>query len=400
MKLRSISSVKNLKGLRVLVRADFNVPLAQGQPGEGEDWRLMKTLPTIELLVKRGARVVLASHLGRPKKKAASFKLDPVARRLSKLLGRKVAKLPDCVGPKVVKAVAKTKNGDVVLLENLRFHAGEEKNDAKFAKRLAEPADIYVNDAFAACHRKAASLVAVTKHLPSYAGLLLQAEVGALERLLEKPARPYIVVMGGAKVSTKLGVIERLLGIADLVLVGGALANPFFKILGYGIGSSLTSKEDEGAARKLLKSEHIRKLWLPADMVVGNPKRPSARAEHVLRTIVPSGICSGKDAILDVGPRTVSAWSSFLRSAQTIVWNGPLGLFEVPKFSHGTLSLGRLIAARSKGKAFGVVGGGESVAALARTGLMDCVDHVSTGGGAMLEFLEGRKLPGLEALKQ
>lgn len=399
--MRSITNLKDISGKRVLVRVDFNVPVTKGCVGDEEDWRLKKTLPTIEWLQDRGARVILASHMGRPNgKKDSKLKLDPVAKRLSQLLGATVVKLPDCVGSKVEKAIALMEPGDVVLLENLRFHAGEEKNDAKFAKALAKSADLYVNDSFATCHRKDASLVAITKELPSYAGFLLRQEIDALERIIERPRHPYLVVMGGAKVSSKIGVIERLLGVADRVLLGGALVAPFLKVMGFGIGDSLTSKEDEAAAKRLMKSKDASRLVLPIDLVTGNAKKPGDAAEHVLMTVAPSELCKGKRSILDIGPRTVSAYASFIRSAETLVWNGPLGWFETPKFAHGTLALGRLIAARSKGKAYGVVGGGESVMALQRTGLMDCVDHVSTGGGAMLEFIEGKKLPGLEALKK
>ena len=228
--------------------------------------------------------------------------------------------------------------------------------------------------------------------------MLLESEIRALTQVMEHPARPYLVVMGGAKVSTKIGVIEKMLEIADRVLLGGALANAFFQAQGYGIGDSLTSPEDEAAAKKILASPHRSKLILPGDVVIGDPQKPQAHAEAVEVGAAPRVLAEGGRAILDIGPRTISAYASFLRSAQTIVWNGPLGWFESPRFAHGTLALGRLIAARSKGKVFGVVGGGESVTALRQTGLEDCVDHVSTGGGAMLEFLEGRALPGIEAL--
>lgn len=399
MKLPILSEAKIIAGTRVLVRADFNVAVTDGRVGSDEDWRLVKTLPTIKLLMERGAKVILASHMGRPEGKVvADLKLDPVAERLVKLLRKPVQKLDDCVGPKVVAAIEKMEPGEVCLLENLRFHPGEDTNDPKFAKELAGLADVYVNDAFAVCHRAAASTCAITEFLPSYAGLLLEAEVEALTKVMKHPARPYLVVMGGAKVSTKIGVTLKMLEIADKVLIGGALANAFFKAQGYGVGESLTSPEDEAAAKKILASPHRSKLVLPGDVIVGDPQRPLAHAEAVEIHGPKRDLAQGGRAILDIGPHTVSAYSSFLRSAKTIVWNGPLGWFESPRFAHGTLALGRLIAARSKGKVFGVVGGGESVTALRQTGLEDCVDHVSTGGGAMLEFLEGRALPGIEAL--
>lgn len=397
--MRSIKEAKALRGKRVLVRVDFNVPLVKGKIGREEDWRLRKTLPTIEYLMKHGARVILASHLGRPDgKKDAKLKMDAVAKRLAVLLHREVAKIGECVGPKVQKAVESLKDGGILLLENLRFNPGEEDNDPKFAKQLAALADAYVNDSFATCHRAAASLVAITKELPSYAGLLLLEEVEALKRVMAKPARPHLVVMGGAKVSSKIGTIENLLTIADRILLGGALANPFYQASGFGIGKSICGAEDLEAAKRLMRLPEARKLILPHDVVIGNPADLAVRAQVRELRRAPFDLCGPDEAILDIGPKTVSAYASYLRSAKTIIWNGPLGWFEVPKFSHGTMALGRLIAARSKGRTFGVVGGGESVMALEKTGLMDCVDHVSTGGGAMLEFLEGKELPGLKAL--
>lgn len=399
MKLPTLPEAKISSGTRVLVRADFNVAIEGGKIGQDEDWRLLKTLPTIEYLTKHGAKVILASHLGRPAgKKSAEFKLDPVAARLSQLLRHPVAQLDECVGPEALAHVEKMKSGDVCLLANLRFEAGEEKNDPEFAAELAKLADVYVNDAFAVCHRAAASTCAITAFLPSYAGLLLESEVDALSKVMTKPPRPYLVLMGGAKVSTKIGVIEKMLEIADRVLLGGGLANAFFQAKGYGIGASRVAPEEEAAAKKVLASVNARKLVLPGDVVVGDPSRPLSPAEAVLVKPKAHELAAEPRSVLDVGPKTVSAYASFIRSAQTIVWNGPLGWFEESRYAHGTLALGRLIAARSKGRAFGVVGGGESVTALRRTGLADCVDHVSTGGGAMLEFLEGRALPGIEAL--
>lgn len=400
MKLRSILEVKQLKGRRVLVRADFNVPVVRGRVGEQEDWRLQKVAPTIERLVRAGARVVLASHLGRPEgRKVAALKMDPVAKRLAAILGRPVKKLPDCVGPAVERSVKAMKGGGVVLLENLRFHKGEDANDKAFAKRLARLGDLYVNEAFATSHRAAASIVAVADELPSYAGELLVAEVEALERVLRHPARPYLVMMGGAKISTKIGVIARLLKIADRVLLGGALIAPFYKAIGFCIGSTPCSDQDVKTAEELIRSKLFDRLVLPHDVVVGHPKRPAEKAKVVDLRTEPFDLCDGdRRAVLDIGPKTISAYASYIRSAKTIVWNGPMGLFEIPKYSHGTLALGRLVAARSSGRAYGLVGGGETAVALARTGLMDCVDHVSTGGGAMLEFLEGKKLPGLVPL--
>lgn len=400
MKLRALPNPKAFRGKRVLVRADFNVPVAKGKIAPEEDWRLRKVAPTVELLVQAGARVILASHLGRPGgKKDAALKLDPIAKRLAAILRRPVKKLADCVGTRVEKAVREMKDGDVVLLENLRFHPGEEKDDPAFAEALAELADAYVNEAFATCHRAAASLVGAARRLPAYAGPLLMKEVEALESALKAPQRPYLVVMGGAKVADKIGVISRLLSVADRLLLGGALVGPFFQARGHGIGLTASSDADLSAAKHALAMPEARNLILPCDVVVGDPAKPEGKPEVVDVPESPADLCGPGRAILDVGPKTVSAYASFIRSARMIVWNGPLGLFEVPKYSHGTLAIGRLIAARSKGRAYGLVGGGETVLALSRTGLMDCVDHVSTGGGAMLEFLEGKDLPGLRPLK-
>ena len=399
MRLRTLDEAKNLKGKRVLMRADFNVPIVRGKIGAEEDWRLRRVVPTIERLKKAGARVILMSHLGRPDgKKAAALKLDAVAKRLAQLLHAPVEKLADCVGEKVEEAVAVMKDGDVVLLENLRFKKGEEENDPAFAQALSRLGDIYVNEAFGTSHRAAASIVGITRYLPSYAGPLLASEVDALTRALEKPERPYLVVMGGSKVSSKIGVITQMLSVADRVLLGGALIAPFYKAQSHCIGSTPCSDEDLEAARTLMKHPYYKKLILPHDVVIGDPRKPKDGAQVVDLQDQPFDLCRDHEAILDIGPKTISAYASYVRSAKMLVWNGPLGWFEEPKFSHGTLALGRLVAARSKGRAFGVVGGGETVQALMRTGLADCVDHISTGGGAMLEFLEGKVLPGIQPL--
>jgi len=399
MKLRVLEDYKSLKGKRVLVRADFNVPVSRGKIGAEEDWRLRRVVPTIEKLRKAGARVVLATHLGRPNgKKTASFKLDAVAKRLSQLAHATIEKLPDCIGPEAEEAIAGMKDGDVVLLENLRFRKGEEENDPHFAEALSRLADVYVDEAFGVSHRAAASNVGITRYLPSYAGPLLAAEVEALTKALEEPDRPYLVVMGGAKVSSKIAVISQMLAVADRVLLGGALIAPFYKAMSHCIGVTPCSDEDLEAARELMRHPYFKKLILPHDVVIADPKDPKGKLQVVDLQNEPFDLCREHEAILDIGPKTISAYASYIRSARMIVWNGPLGWFEQPKFSHGTLAVGRLIAARSKGRAFGIVGGGETVQALARTGLADCVDHVSTGGGAMLEFLEGKVLPGIQPL--
>ncbi len=400
MKLRTLDDLKTLRGKRVLLRADFNVPVTRGKVSADEDWRLRKVVPTIERLSKAGARVVIAAHLGRPNgKKSAALKLDPIAKRLSSLLHQTVDKLSDCVGEEVETAIAGMKNGQVVLLENLRFRKGEEENDATFAEALARLADVYVNDAFGTCHRAAASIVGITRYLPSYAGPLLVAEVDALEKAIDAPTRPYLVVMGGAKVSDKIGVISQMLSAADRVLLGGALIAPFFKAQSHCIGVSPCSDEDLEAARELMKHPYYKKLILPHDVVLGDPKNLNGAAHVVDLQEEPFDLCRDHEAILDIGPKTISAYAGYIRTAKMIVWNGPLGFFEAPKFSHGTMAIGRLIAARSKGKTYGIAGGGETAIALHRTGLADCIDHLSTGGGAMLEFMEGKLLPGLQPLR-
>ena len=399
MNLRALDDLKSVKGKRVLLRADFNVPITHGKVSQDEDWRIRKVVPTLERLRKAGARVVIATHVGRPQgKKTAALKTDPLAKRLSELLGAPVQKTADCVGNDAEAHAEALGNGQVMLLENLRFHAGEETNDPAFAQALSRLGDLYVNEAFGTCHRAAASIVGVTRHLPSYAGQLLVSEVVALERVLEAPERPYVVVMGGAKVSDKIGVISQLLSIADHVLLGGALIAPFFKAQSHCIGATPCTDADLEAARALMKHPYAKKLMLPHDVVIADPKDPKT-AQLVDLQDEPFDLCREHEAILDIGPKTIATYAAYIRVARMIVWNGPLGLFEVPKFSHGTLALGRLIAARSKGKAFGVAGGGETAVALARTGLADCLDHLSTGGGAMLEFLEGAALPGLQPLR-
>lgn len=400
MKLRSLDEAGPLRGKRVLLRVDFNVRTVRGRVPDEGGWRLRRTLPTVRRLLMAGAKVILASHRGRPDgRKAAAERMAPVAKRFSEMLGRPVKALPDCVGKKVQKAILDMKDGEVVMLENLRFKKGEDENDEAFAEELAALAELYVNDAFAVSHRKAASVVAVARLLPSYAGFLLLEEVAALEKAMDRPERPLVAVLGGAKVASKIGVLEAMLEKAERVLLGGALIVPFFQHWGYGVGASRMGEDETAAAKKLAASPRIKRLLLPIDVLVGDPSG-KGRPRVVELASEPSEICREGEAIVDIGPKTVSAYASFLRSAKTIVWNGPLGLFEVPKYAHGTLAVGRLIAARSKRQAYGLVGGGETVMALEMTGLADCVDHVSTGGGAMLEFIEGKPLPGLEALKK
>jgi phosphoglycerate kinase len=387
-------SVRDLQEARrrVFLRVDFNVPL------EGEritdDTRLRAALPTIELLLRQGASVVLASHLGRPKgKPTPSASLKPVAARIGELLRRPVPLAPDCVGPEVERLARALAPGDLLLLENLRFHAEEERNDDRFARDLAALGEAYVDDAFGAAHRAHASVAAIAKHLkPAAAGLLMEREIGMLSRLRDRPDKPYIALLGGAKVSDKIDLIENLLARVDAILVGGAMAYTFLKAQGVPVGGSRVEAERLDAARRTAERAQERgvRLLLPVDHVVADG--PQAGLPHT--TTDGEAIPEGKVG-LDVGPKTRAAFAAEIAKARTVFWNGPLGLFEIPPYDQGTLAAARAIAAAG---CFSVVGGGDSVAAVTRLGLADRFSHVSTGGGASLEFLSGLELPGVAAL--
>jgi phosphoglycerate kinase len=378
-----------VKGKRVLVRVDFNVPLENGEVAD--DTRIRAALPTIQYLLEQGAAVILMSHLGRPKGKVQDeLRLDPVARRLSQLLGRDVGKLDDCVGPETLRAAKSLEPGQVLLLENLRFHPEEEENDPDFARQLASLADVYVNDAFGTAHRAHASTAGVTVHLPAVAGLLLERELEVLGTVLAHPARPFVAILGGAKVSSKIGVIRSLLTKVDLLLVGGGMANTFLKAQGHEVGESLAEDDRLMMAREILEQAG-EKLVLPVDVVVADAFAADANVQTVGVDQVPAGW-----RILDIGPRTVSLFEEKLASAATVVWNGPMGVFEFPRFAAGTIALATSLAGT---EATTIVGGGDSVAALQQAGLADKMTHVSTGGGASLEFLEGKTLPGVAALQ-
>jgi phosphoglycerate kinase len=382
------------RGRRVFVRVDFNVPL--GPEGIGDDTRLRASLPTIRYLTERSARVVLASHLGRPKGKVApEFGLAPVARRLSELLGRPVATAADCVGPEAETAAAALRDGEVLLLENLRFHAEEEAGEDKFARALASLADIYVNDAFGAAHRAHASTAVMARHVKrAVAGLLMQAELEALGRLLDSPARPFVAILGGAKVSDKLGVIRNLLGLVDTLIVGGAMANTFLLAAGRTMGDSLVEPELAGEARRVTEeATHLGKtLLLPDDLVVAE----AFSAEASRRVVSPPDVPAGWRA-MDMGPASAARFAEVVRSAGSVFWNGPVGVFEFEPFMAGTRVLARAVAGCP---GFTVVGGGDSAAALTELGLDDKVGHLSTGGGASLEFMEGKVLPGVACLEE
>jgi len=380
-----------VKGRRVLVRVDFNVPLKDGEVVD--DTRIRAALPTLELLRERGAALVLASHLGRPGGKyVEELSLAPVSRRLSELLGVNVTQAPKVVGAEVEMAAGCLGPGEVVLLENTRFEPGETKNDPMLAGSLAALAQVYVNDAFGAAHRAHASTEGVAQFLPGYAGLLLEREVNELSKVVEDPARPLCVVLGGAKVSDKVGVIERFLDTADQILIGGAMCFSFFKAQGKEIGDSLFDDVSVEAAREALAKAETAdcELVLPVDLVLGREFSADTERKEVDGTEVPEGWMG-----LDVGPKTGALYAEAVGKAGTVLWNGPMGAFEMEPFAGGTRTVAEAVA-KASGKT--VVGGGDSVAAMVEFGLSDQVDWLSTGGGASLELLEGKKLPGVEAL--
>ena len=376
---------------RVFVRADLNAPLDHGRVTD--DTRLRAVVPTIQYALKAGASVVLASHLGRPKGKVApEFSLRPIAERLESLLDQHVELAPDCVGAATLERARALGPGQVLLLENLRFHAEEEANDDGFARSLAALAECYVNDAFAAAHRAHASIAAITKHLqPAAAGLLMQQELAALGRILESPDKPLVAILGGAKVSDKLTLVEHLLDRVDALLIGGGMAFTFLASLGHAVGRSLVEPDHLDTARRTLDAARRRgvALVLPVDAVVADGV-DSAQGRAVGIREIPAGQMG-----LDIGPRTVERFTKALTGARTIVWNGPMGVFERPPFAAGTLALARAVAGSP---AFTVIGGGDTVAAVTQAGVAEQIGYISTAGGAFLEFLEGRTLPGVEAL--
>jgi len=393
MGIRRVDQLE-LEGKKVFVRVDFNVP--QDDQGQiRDDTRIQLSLPTIRWVVESGGKTILASHLGRPKgKKDPKFSLRPVAERLSKLLGKKVALAIDCVGEAVEKQTQSMKRGEVILLENLRFHPEEEKNDETFSKALASLCDVYVNDAFGAAHRAHASTEGMTRFVKEVAaGFLMMKEIESLEKALVNPQRPYVALLGGAKVSDKIGVIQNLVDRVTTLLIGGGMAYTFLKAGGVDVGKSLVEEDQLTFASGLMAHAKEKvKFLLPSDHVAAERMDAQAQRRVVRNGEIPSGwVC------LDIGPDTVKIFSAEIRGAKTIFWNGPMGVFEMEPFSHGTVAIAQTVASSS---AFSIVGGGDSVAAVNKAGVAERNSHISSGGGASLEFLEGRKLPGIEALRR
>ncbi|MDI6697177.1 MAG: phosphoglycerate kinase [Anaerolineales bacterium] len=379
----------DVKGKRVLARVDFNVPIKDGKVED--DTRIVAALPTIKYLLDHGAAVILCSHLGRPKEGPdPKYSMRPTAEHLSKLLGKPVAFSEECVGPVAEAAAKALKPGDVLVLENTRFYKGETKNDPEMAKQLATLADVYVNDAFGSAHRAHASTEGVAHYLPAVAGFLMEKEIKYLGEAISNPKRPFVAILGGAKIVDKIGVIRNLLKIADTVLIGGGMANTFFKAQGYPMGESLVDGEALETAREILQDAGPR-LRLPVDVVIADKFDNNANMKIIDVGAVPEGW-----AILDIGPETVAAYAKVIKDAGTVVWNGPMGVFEMPNFAKGTFGIAQAVA---ESQAVSIVGGGDSVSALNQSGLSDKITHISTGGGASLEMLEGLTLPGVAALQ-
>ncbi len=385
-----------LKDKKVLVRVDFNVPL--DEKGEvANDKRIVASLPTIKKILQDGGKAILMSHLGRPKgKKAPEMSLAPVAKRLEKLLGQPVKFVSDCIGPEVEKAIAELKSGECVLLENLRYYDEETKNDPEFAKKLASLGDIYINDAFGTAHRAHASTEGVTKYFKQCAaGYLMQKELKYLGMALANPQRPFVAILGGAKISGKIDVISNLMDKVDALLIGGGMAFTFYKAMGKEIGKSLLEPDKIDLAKEILKKAEEKKvnLKLPEDVVVAPEAKEEAPSQVVTMDAIPSDLQG-----LDIGPKTLEQFATELEKAKTVVWNGPMGVFEVSKFATGTIRIAEELAKITQKGATTIVGGGDSASAVAKANLNDRLSHISTGGGASLEFLEGKTLPGVAAL--
>ena len=375
---------------KVLVRVDFNVPL--NQSGVANDIRIRAALPTIKYLMEKSARTILISHMGRPKGKVdPKLKMDIVARELSQLLGINVEKIDSCVGPEAEAAVGRLSDGGVLLLENVRFYPEETDNDPEFARKLASLADLYVNDAFGAAHREHASTAGVAKYLPAAAGFLLEREISIMTQALENPRRPFVAVIGGVKISDKIGVLNNLMQKVDSMLIGGGMANNFIKAKGIEVGKSVVEEEKVATARDILSMAENNgvKLHLPTDVTVACEISPDAECQ-----VVPVDSIPPEMMVVDIGPETAGQYAEIVRRANTVIWNGPMGVFEVDKFARGTETVALAAAEAS----LSIVGGGDSAAAVEKVGVADRITHISTGGGASLEFLEGKLLPGIAAL--
>ena len=381
----------DVNGKRVLVRCDFNVPLKDGVITD--DKRIRESMRTIKYLVDNGARVILCSHLGRPKGEVKpEFSLAPVAKRISELLGKEVKMAKDVVGDDAKKLASSLKDGEVMLLENVRFHKEEEKNDPSFAKQLASLAELYVNDAFGTSHRAHASTAGVADYLPAACGYLIQKELDVMGKALKAPNRPFVAILGGAKVSDKIGVINNLIDKADTIIIGGGMAYTFFVAKGYSVGTSLLEEDKVELAKEMMKkaADNGVKFLLPVDNVIGDKFDADCESKTVDSDKIPDGWMG-----LDIGPKTIELFSESIKGAGTVVWNGPMGVFEMPRFAKGTEAVAKAVA---ESGAISIIGGGDSAAAVEKLGYADKMTHISTGGGASLEFLEGLELPGIAAL--
>jgi phosphoglycerate kinase len=391
MQKKSIKDL-SLKAKTVFCRVDFNVPMKDGKVTD--DTRIRAALPTISYLCEQGARVILASHLGRPKGEVVEdLRLDPVAEKLSELLGKSVKKVNEAVGDGATKAASELKDGDVLMLENVRFHPGEEKNDPQLAKAFAALAEIYVNDAFGAAHRAHASTAGIAEHIPAAAGFLMEKELEVLGKALSNPERPFTAIIGGAKVKDKIGVIDHLLDIVDNLIIGGGLAYTFIKAQGYDIGDSLLEEDKIELAKGFIEKAKQKgvNFYMPTDTVIADQFSPNANTSVVASDEIPDGWQG-----LDIGPKTVETYRKVILESKLVVWNGPMGVFEYEPFANGTESVAKALG--EAGHTYTVIGGGDSAAAVAKFNLEDKMDHISTGGGASLEFMEGKELPGVVVL--